>query len=555
MFNTYQPPVYDYQRSVDQQAGQIAHHPLIIVGAGPIGLAAGLDAGVQGMPALILDDNNTVSVGSRAVCYSKRALEVLDRLGCAGRMVEKGVCWKVGKMFFQDQLVSSFDLLPEAGYSQPAFINLQQYYLEEYMVDRAGELDQVEIRWQNRVSAVEQQGEQVVVSIETPDGPYQLSTDWLIVADGANSSVRSMMGLSMDGRVFRDRFLIADIIMKADFPSERWFSFDPSYHPGQSTLLHSQPDNVWRLDFQLGWDKDPEEEKKPENIIPRVKAMMGEAMEFELEWASVYTFMCRRMERFRHGRVIFAGDAAHQVSPFGARGANSGFQDSDNLIWKLRLVMQGLAPQQLIDSYCEEREFAADENLMNSTRATDFITPKSDVSLQFRNATLALAKQHDFARKLVNSGRLSDPAILSHSSLNTPDADPFDSPMLPGAVMEDAPIEGPKGEGWALQLVDHRFQLLCFCEDATRISAGELQQLSELAESEIPLRPLLVYRRGTPPAAIAAVHDSEGLMAQRYDGRDGSCFLIRPDQHLAARWRSLDCEAVRLALNTATCNL
>jgi 3-(3-hydroxy-phenyl)propionate hydroxylase len=143
-------------------------------------------------------------------------------------------------------------------------------------------------------------------------------------------------------------------------------------------LLHRQADNVWRIDFQLGWDADPVEEKKPENVIPRIKAMLGDEREFELEWVSVYTFQCRRMNRFNHGRVLFVGDAAHQVSPFGARGANSGVQDTDNLVWKLKLVMDGKAPATLLDTYSEERGHAADENILNSTRSTDFITPKSE---------------------------------------------------------------------------------------------------------------------------------------------------------------------------------
>ncbi|HEY5717561.1 MAG TPA: FAD-dependent monooxygenase, partial [Motiliproteus sp.] len=235
MFTTYENPVYPYIPSPDQQPEARAHHPLVIVGAGPVGLAAALDAAVHGIPAVVLDDNNTVSVGSRAVCYSKRALEVLDRLGCAQRMIDKGVIWKVGKVFFQDQLVTQFDLLPEEGHQQPAFINLQQYYLEQYMVERTQELEKIDLRWKNRVSGVEHDGGIVSLSIDTPDGPYQITTDWLIVADGANSSVRNMLGLAMEGKVFQDRFLIADIVMKADFPSERWFSFDPSYHRGQST--------------------------------------------------------------------------------------------------------------------------------------------------------------------------------------------------------------------------------------------------------------------------------------------------------------------------------
>ncbi len=557
MFLTYQNPVYDYIQSRDQQSDTPAHHPLVIVGAGPIGMAAGIDAGIQGIPAVILDDNNTVSVGSRAVCYSKRALEVLDRLGCGKRMVDKGVTWKVGKVFFRDELVTSFDLLPEEGHEQPAFINLQQYYLEEYMVDRLNELDDVEVRWKNKVVAVENgegNADKVTLTIETPDGPYQITTDWLIVADGANSSVRNMLGLAMRGKVFEDRFLIADIVMKADFPPERWFSFDPSYHPEQSTLLHRQSDDVWRLDFQLGWDKDPDEEKKPENIIPRVKAMLGEDVDFELEWASVYTFMCRRMDRFRQGRVIFAGDAAHQVSPFGARGANSGFQDTDNLLWKLKLVMDGKAPDALIDSYCDEREYAADENLLNSTRSTDFITPKSKVSKLFRNATLELSRDYHFAQKLVNSGRLSDAAFLTESPLNTGEGDDFAGNMVPGAVMDDAPVQGDRDERWALKVFGNRFQALYFTDDAGALDRETLSQLQTLEQADIPVQPVVVAATGCAPEGIRTVLDVRGLMAERYDARNGTTYLTRPDQHVAARWRALNVDSIRAAVNTATCN-
>ncbi|OMH33581.1 FAD-dependent oxidoreductase [Motiliproteus sp. MSK22-1] len=566
MFLTYENPVYEYTKSPDQNSLAPAHHPLVIVGAGPIGMGAALDAHLQGIPAVVLDDNNTVSVGSRAVCYSKRALEILNRLGCARRMVEKGVTWKVGKVFFQDELVTSFDLLPEEGHEIPAFINLQQYYLEEYMVDGLKDSDNVEIRWKNKVVDVENhsaagaqdgtdhQDKPITLTIETPDGPYQITTDWLIVADGANSSVRNMLDLAMRGKVFEDRFLIADIVMKAEFPPERWFSFDPSYHPNQSTLLHRQSDNVWRLDFQLGWDKDPEEEKKPENIIPRVKAMMGEDVDFELEWASVYTFMCRRMDRFRQGRVIFAGDAAHQVSPFGARGANSGLQDTDNLLWKLKLVMEGKAPDALIDSYCDEREYAADENLLNSTRSTDFITPKSKVSKLFRDSTLELSKEYHFAQKLVNSGRLSDAAFLTESVLNTADRDNFAGNMVPGAVMDDAPIEGDQQERWALNVFGNRFQLLYFIDNASTLDEQTAKQLSSLEQGDIPVQAVVVATSGTAPQNLKTVIDIKGMLATRYDAQNGTCYLARPDQHVAARWRSFELPNVQKAVKTATCN-
>ncbi|WP_337954707.1 FAD-dependent oxidoreductase [Sedimenticola selenatireducens] len=391
MMQTHQNPVYEYIHSADQDAVTPVHHPVIVVGAGPVGMAAGLDAAAQGIQAVILDDNNTVSIGSRAVCYAKRALEILDLLGCGQRMVDKGITWNLGKVFFQKDQVYSFNLLPESDHHRPAFINLQQYYLEEYMVDQIQQSENLQLRWKSRVTAVEEKDNRVEIRVETPEGEYSLTCDYLIVADGANSGIRKMMGLESSGQVFQDRFLIADVVMETDFPPERWFWFDPPFHKGGSTLLHRQADNVWRIDFQLGWDADPEEEKKPENVIPRLKAMLGEETQFELEWTSVYTFQCRRMEQFRHGRLFFVGDAAHQVSPFGARGANSGFQDTDNLLWKLKLVLDGKAPDRLLDSYNAERVPAADENLLNSTRSTDFITPKSKVSHTFRDATLLLA--------------------------------------------------------------------------------------------------------------------------------------------------------------------
>ena len=555
MFLTYQNPVYPYVKSPDQAVSAPVHHPLVIVGAGPVGMAAAIDAAVRGIGVLVLDEDNTVSVGSRAVCYSKRALEILDRLGCAQPMIAKGVTWKLGKIFFRDELVNQFDLQPAKGEKIPAFINLQQYHMEEIMVRRMAELDNLEVRWKNRVTEVVNGAEKVTLEVQTPDGPYRLSCDWLIVADGANSPIREQLGLESKGQWFQDRFLIADVVMKAGFPPVRWFSFDPSYHRGYSTLLHRQPDDIWRLDFQLGWDADPEEEKQPENVIPRVRAMLGEDTEFELEWCSVYTFRCRRMERFRYGRTLFVGDAAHQVSPFGARGANSGIQDSDNLIWKLKLVMDGLAPARLLDTYSDERVFAADENIMNSTRSTDFITPKSTVSRSFRDAVLELSRNLPFARALVNSGRLSDTAFLVESALNSVDDDSFQGDMVPGAVMADAPVAGLRGEGWLLDTAGNSFVLYLYLQDAAGLDRTVAEQLQLLASGQIPVASVVVSRQGAAPAELPTLHDAQGLFADRYDALPGTCYLIRPDQHVCARWRAFDLSRVSAALARATCNL
>lgn len=536
---TYTNPVYPYVRSPDQD-GAPRHHPVIVVGAGPVGLAAAIDLAQRNIPVLVLDEEDTVSIGSRAICYAKRALEILDRLGCAEPIVRKGVRWNVGKVFHRNELVYQFDLLPETGHRRPAFVNLQQYHLEECLVHRLQQLPAASVRWKNKVIGLDAHANEVTVRVACPDGEYSASCDWLIAADGARSPVRTMLGLESEGQVFRDRFLIADIHMQSDFPTERWFWFDPPFHPNQSVLLHRQADDVWRIDFQLGWEADPDEEKKPERILPRLRAMLGPDAQFEIEWASVYTFQCRRMPRFREGRVLFVGDAAHLVSPFGARGANSGFQDTDNLVWKLDLVMKGLAPERLLDTYDSERCAAADENLLNSTRSTDFITPKSPVSRTFRDAVLGLAKRHPFARRLVNSGRLSMPCVHLNSPLNTSDrpGEAFEGAMVPGAPAADAPVAGPDAE-WLLGYLGKVFTLLVFGDG---VPAKDEEALASAPISCSVLR--VGGNRG--------IADPMGLLTRRYDGKPGTCYLFRPDQIVCARWRSFDASAVCAAIARAS---
>lgn len=541
---------FTYQPSPDQSAATPVRHPVIIIGAGPVGLAAALDLAQRGRKVVVLDDDNTVSTGSRAICWSKRALEIMDRLGVGDALVEKGVTWKKGKVFFGEEQLYAFDLLPEEGHRMPAFINLQQYHFEAFTVQEVLKHPEIDLRWNNKLVGVENREDGVTLILETPDGEYRLAADYMLAADGARSATRRLLGLDFKGQIFKDRFLIADVIMKADFPTERWFWFDPPFNKGQSALLHKQPDDVWRIDLQLGWDADPEEERKPEKVIPRLKAMLGDDVDFELEWVSVYTFQCRRLEKFRHGRIFFIGDSAHQVSPFGARGANSGLQDIDNLVWKLDLVLAGKAPESLLASYHEERAFAADENILNSTRSTDFITPKSDASRAFRDAVLDLARDHDFARQLVNSGRLSLPSTYSESGLNSPDSKGFIGQMVPGAPCADAPVTVDGKESWLLHHLGGDFCGLYFARaDETEESIAHLR--NHLATLEVPVRLLPIFPPGSDAPAGALI-DSAPLMAEaRYDARPGTFYLIRPDQHVTARWREADPQAIRGALHRA----
>jgi 3-(3-hydroxy-phenyl)propionate hydroxylase len=545
MLSTFTWPRFAY-RPAPRQQGRV---PLVVVGAGPVGLCAAIDAAQRGQRVVLLDDDNTVSIGSRGLCWAKHTLEIFDRLGVGQAVVDKGVTWNVGRTFHGEREVFNFNLLPQPGHQRPGMVNLQQYHVEQLLVQRAQALPLIDLRWLHKVSGVEHDATGASMQVDTQDGPYTLQTDWLIVADGARSPMRRMLGLDIAGKVFQDRFLIADVLLSEELfaaeNSERRFWFNPPFHPEQSALMHREADGVWRLDFQLGWDVDPELEKQPERVKPRIRAMLDQQgfshVNFELEWVSVYTFQCRRMDRFCHGRVLFVGDAAHQVSPFGARGANSGVQDAANLVWKLDRVMrgqaQGDAARALLNSYDAERGVAADDNLQNSSRATDFMTPKTRASKQFRDAVLGLAADFAFARGLVNSGRLSVPTWLTDSPLNTPDEDPFEGWMGPGAPADDAPCAAAPGS-WLLQALSagasSGFTVLLFADAP---SAHELAVLNQLEKRQ-------------PPVA-AAIAPSQGVAAQRYDARPGTAYLLRPDVHVAARWRALDFNKVLVALQRA----
>ncbi|MEO0937825.1 MAG: FAD-dependent oxidoreductase [Pseudomonadota bacterium] len=482
-------------------------HPAVIVGAGPIGLAMAIDLAQRGVKTVVLDDNNVVSVGSRAICWAKRTLEIFDRLGVGTRMLDKGVTWKVGRLFHGADEVYSFDLLPEDGHKYPAFINLQQYYVEQYLVERAQELG-VDLRFLNKVTAHRDHSTHVEIDVETPDGSYTLEAEYYLACEGAGSPTRKRMELPFEGQTFEEHFLIVDVELpqspfETDDP-ERWFWFAPPFHKGQSALLHKQPDNIYRIDLQLGPETDPKEEATEEKVIPRIKAIIGD-VPFRLDWMSVYKFRCAKLDRFVHGRVVFVGDSAHVVSPFGARGGNGGIQDVDNLGWKLAAVLHG-APEALLETYQEERAHGSAENILNSSRATNFMTPKSPTEAMFRNEVLRLAADHPFARKLINSGRLSQPCSLAGLSLQS-----GDHPLV-GQVVIDAPL----GNGWLIEAVQGRFVLL---------TLGDF-----VAETDIE---------------TLHIAKPDGPLRARYGTDCG--YLIRPDGHIAAAFDTADAEAITAA--------
>src|ERR1700716_1532178 len=206
---------FGYRRHPDQARGDgdAAHHAVVIVGAGPVGLSLAIDLAQRGQSVVLLDDADRIGEGSRAICFSKRSLEFWDRLGVGQRMVDKGVVWSVGKIFHGASQLYQFNLLPEQGHKRPAFINLQQFHAEAYLVDRVGEMPAIDLRWRNKVIGLEQRNDHVVLTIETPDGLYRVQAQHVIACDGARSSLRKMVGAEFAGQMFEDQFLIADVKM------------------------------------------------------------------------------------------------------------------------------------------------------------------------------------------------------------------------------------------------------------------------------------------------------------------------------------------------------
>ncbi len=514
---------FGYRRHPDQDrtGADLAEYLVVVVGAGPVGLSLAIDLAQRGQSVVLLDDADRIGEGSRAICFSKRTLEYWDRLAVGGRMVDKGVVWSVGRIFHGASLVYQFNLLPEEGH-------------KAYLVDRVQELSAVDLRWRNKVIGLEPRNDHVVVTIETPDGSYRMRANYVVACDGARSSLRQMVGAEFKGQVFEDQFLIADVKMTAEFPTERWFWFDPPFHAGRSALLHKQPDDIWRIDLQLHPDADPAVEKRPENVRPRIARMLGHE-KFDFEWISLYKFQCRRMDKFTHGRVIFAGDAAHQVSPFGARGANSGLEDAENLAWKLDRVLKRISPESLLESYHVERSAAADENIRESTRSTDFMAPGSRQEARLRQAVLSLARETEFGKRMINGGRLSVPSIYD-SPLSTADCDAWRDGPRPGASMLDAPIAARSGS--SSYLTD------AFIKAGTRFTLLEFTNGAAVDSPE----GLGVIRIG----GNDGFSDCEGLVRSRYDAEPGTAYLLRPDGYVAARFRQPTRSALEGALARAT---
>jgi 3-(3-hydroxy-phenyl)propionate hydroxylase len=501
-------------------------HRVCIVGGGISGLASAVSLASYGIRSVVLEADDGVCVGSRAICISRRSLEIVARFGVLEPFLAKGLPWTGGRSFYGSAEVLRFSMPHDENQRLPPMLNIQQYYVEQFLLEAAEKSGLVEVRWQNRVQRIAAATDGVSLSIETPLGAYELQADWLLGCDGARSAVRAAAGLELQGTSYEGRYVIVDVALRSDRPTERLAWFDPPSNPGSTILMHRQPDDVWRIDYQLRDDEDPEAAVAPENVIARVGShlrMIGERDDWAPIWISLYKANALTLETYRSGRLLLVGDAAHLLPIFGVRGANSAFEDADNLAWKLALVLKGIAGANLLDSYSTERVYAARENLVQGMKSTEFMSPPSFGFDLMRTAVLGLAVRHSFVRSLINP-RQTQAICLP---INGASEGEFAAGHEPGCVARECPLMLVTGETHLSALLGPYYSALCFTEIGAMPEGFETLE-EALRASGIPFRLL----------ALAREQDHTGRLFPMYGATPGSVYLLRPDGYILGRWRA-----------------
>lgn len=530
-----------------EMRGAGARHPVAVLGGGPTGMTLALGLARRGIRSVLLEADDTVCQGSRATCISRRSLEIFRQFGVDRAYLDKGLAWTGGRSFYRDEVVLRFSMPTDAYQMHPPMINLQQCYTEQFILDGIEASPEVDLRWRSRAVDVSDRGDHAVVRVATQEGEYDLEADWVVACDGARSAARRGLGLKLQGTSYEGRYVIVDIKLASRHPVvERRVWFDPPTNPGSTVIMHRQPDDIWRVDYQLRDDEDPDEEVKPERVIPRVRSHLrwiGEPDDSEIEWISIYRAQSLTLERYRHGRILFAGEAAHLLPIFGVRGLNSCVDDAHNLAWKLAYVLEGRATPALLDSYSDERVAAARENMAQANKSTYFMTPPSRGHAVMRDAALSLAVSQPFASALVNP-RQTLPVCYPESPLNFVGGDSGMPPPRPAAgdLFINLPGRAMANDPRDVHLIDvlgTHFALLIFAPDTDAADIAA-RAAHVLADVRVPCRTIAIVPAGRGPDVwnpeTTVVEDAYGVLFERYRATPGTALLLRPDNYVVARW-------------------
>ena len=525
---------------------------MLIAGGGPVGMTLAALLARYGIASLVVELDAGYCAGSRAICMSRRSQEIFGWVGADKPLVEKGLSWVGGRSYFRDQEVLHFQMPSEPTQRFAPMVNIQQFYAEEFAHKAAlAQPGLVDVRWSSKVEAVRPHANGAQVDVASGGGMHTIEADWVIACDGGRSTVREQLGLQLEGTQYEGRYVIVDVVQKTRRAMERLAWFDPPSNPGSTILMHRQPDDVWRIDYQIGDDEDPVAAIKPENVLPRVQshlAMIGEHEPWEPLWISIYNAKCLTLRSYRHGRVLFAGDAAQLVPIFGVRGLNSGLDDAGNLAWKLALVQQGRAAGTLLDSYSTERVMATRENIVYGAKSTEFMAPPNYGFKLLREAALRLATEDSVVSALLNP-RQSTPVEYVGSALNLPSqpgaADEAASLLRAGMPAPEARLRGLDGDVHLTSCFGGSFVLLHFSESALPADLAALATGGDT--SPAALKVIQITRHG--PSGLNTLVDEAAQAHARYGAAQGSTFLVRPDGYLMGCWSVADAGALKKALN------
>ncbi|MET0822400.1 MAG: FAD-dependent monooxygenase [Aeromicrobium sp.] len=516
---------------------------VVVVGNGPVGQTAALLLARWEIPVLLLDARPARDrIGSKAICQQRDVLDIWDTVGAGTQIAREGLTWTTSRTFFQDDELFAQTFQDRGRSPFPPFVNISQTRTEELLDQQIAATPLIDVRWGHRVVSLQQDDTSVTVQCETQDGVVEEIGAYALICAGARGELlRQLLGVTFDGQTFGDQFLICDI--RTSLPGwedERRFYFDPQWNPGRQVLIHPCPDSAFRIDWQVPQDFDLAAEEATGALDARIRHIVGDA-DYEILWQSVYRFHARVADKMTVGRVLIAGDSAHLVAPFGARGLNSGVQDAENAAWKLAYVLRGWAPARLLDSYDAERHAAAEENLAVTAATMRFLVPQNEEEADERLSTLTAARTDAGAHPRVDSGRLAEPFWYVESPLSTPNARlPFTGRPPKGQVP-------PPGPG---VLVPDTIVTVAGQDLPTRLRLLARGGHTLLAADDVDIEMLrMVASDVLMPVAVHEMRELASDLPELLGAQAGEVWVLRPDAHIAAVLPTPDVNTIRSAID------